>query len=52
MHARGVSVDSGLVGYWAFDEGTGTIAHDLSGYANDGLVIGNPRWIKPGAPVP
>jgi prepilin-type N-terminal cleavage/methylation domain-containing protein len=29
---------SGLVGYWSLDEGTGTIAYDLSGYGNDGTL--------------
>jgi ribosomal protein L40E len=31
---------SGLVGYWKFDEGSGTIAHDSSGNGNDGTVYG------------
>jgi hypothetical protein len=29
-----------LVGYWNFDEGTGTIAHDSSGNNNDGTIYG------------
>jgi prepilin-type N-terminal cleavage/methylation domain-containing protein len=32
------SPHSGLVGYWSFDEGTGTIAYDLSGYGNNGIL--------------
>jgi hypothetical protein len=32
------SPHSGLVGYWSFDEGTSTIAHDLSGYGNNGTL--------------
>jgi hypothetical protein len=32
--------ESGLVGYWNFDEGTGTIAHDSSGNNNDGTIYG------------
>ncbi len=32
------SPHSGLVGYWSFDEGTGTIAYDLSGYGNNGTL--------------
>jgi prepilin-type N-terminal cleavage/methylation domain-containing protein len=32
------SPHSGLVGYWNFDEGTGTIAYDLSGYGNNGTL--------------
>jgi len=31
-----------LVGYWNFDEGTGTTAADFSANANDGTLIGNP----------
>jgi len=30
------SVSAGLVGWWKFDEGTGTIAYDSSGNANNG----------------
>jgi prepilin-type N-terminal cleavage/methylation domain-containing protein len=33
------SPHSGLVGYWSFDEGTGTIAKDLSGYGNNGTLL-------------
>ena len=33
----GVS-DRGIVGYWSFDEGTSTIAHDFSGNGNDGAL--------------
>jgi hypothetical protein len=33
------SPHSGLVGYWSFDEGTGTIAYDLSGYGNNGTLL-------------
>jgi type II secretory pathway pseudopilin PulG len=32
------SPHSGLVGYWSFDESTGTIANDLSGYGNNGTM--------------
>jgi hypothetical protein len=34
---------SGLVGYWKFDEGSGSIAYDSSG-SNDGVVRGIPSW--------
>lgn len=30
----------GLVGWWSFDEGTGTVAKDSSGNANDGTIYG------------
>lgn len=35
---------SGLAGYWPFDEGNGTVAHDLSGNSNDGTLTGGPNW--------
>jgi chitodextrinase len=31
---------NGLVGYWNFDEGSGTVAHDTSGNGNDGTITG------------
>ena len=34
----------GLVGWWRFDEGSGTIASDSSGYGNDGTLGGNATW--------
>ncbi|MCS6789191.1 MAG: prepilin-type N-terminal cleavage/methylation domain-containing protein [Patescibacteria group bacterium] len=34
--------DKGLVGYWSFDEGSGTIAYDRSGYNNNGTLINGP----------
>jgi hypothetical protein len=35
----------GLVGYWNFDEGTGTIARDISGSKNDGTIYGA-KWTR------
>ena len=35
---------SGLVGYWPFDEGSGTIAYDKSGNNNNGTLINGPTW--------
>jgi hypothetical protein len=32
--------EEGLVGYWNFNEGSGTTAIDLSGNGNDGTIIG------------
>jgi hypothetical protein len=34
-----------LVGWWKFDEGSGTIALDNSGYNNHGTFVGNPQWV-------
>jgi tetratricopeptide (TPR) repeat protein len=36
---------AGLVGHWPLDEASGTIAHDVSGNGNDGVIKGDPRWI-------
>jgi hypothetical protein len=35
-----LDLDSGLVGYWNFDEGSGTIAHDQSGNGHNGTIYG------------
>lgn len=35
----------GLVGYWSFDEGAGTIAHDFSGHGNHGTLVNSPTWV-------
>lgn len=44
--------DPWLVGDWTFDEGSGSTAHDRSPYKNDGTLIGDPVWIRPGASIP
>ncbi|MEW5805435.1 MAG: LamG-like jellyroll fold domain-containing protein [Patescibacteria group bacterium] len=36
--------DKGLVGYWTFDEGTGTTAYDYSGNNNTGTLTNGPTW--------
>ena len=33
-----------LVGWWRFDEGSGTTAYDFSGYANDGALQNDAGW--------
>jgi hypothetical protein len=35
-----------LVGWWRLDEGTGTVASDLSGYGNDGTLQSDPQWVN------
>jgi hypothetical protein len=39
--------ETGLIGWWTFDEGSGTIAHDSSGLGNDGTFgpEGTPQWV-------
>jgi hypothetical protein len=41
-------VRSGLVGYYPLDEGTGTVAHDMSGKGHDGTLYNGITWISPG----
>jgi prepilin-type N-terminal cleavage/methylation domain-containing protein len=36
--------DKGLVGYWTFDEGSGTTAYDSSGRGNNGILMGGTSW--------
>ena len=37
--------DADLVGYWAFDEGTGAIAYDNSGGSKNCVLYNTPSWI-------
>ena len=35
----------GMVGWWKFDEGSGTVAYDSSGNGNDGNLTNGPTWV-------
>jgi len=37
-------IENGLVGYWSFDEGTGTILHDTAGAVHDDGTIHGAEW--------
>jgi hypothetical protein len=37
-------IDTGLVAYWAFDDGSGGTAKDSAG-TNDGTLAGDPQWV-------
>ncbi len=39
-------VGADLVGWWAFDEGSGDVVHDSSGNGNDGFFEGDPQWVS------
>jgi len=39
------SVSADLVGFWKFDEGSGTTAFDSSGNGLDGTFNGDPQWV-------
>ncbi len=46
VNTNGVTnVTSGLIGWWKFDEGSGTNVADSSGNGNNGVLGGNPTWI-------
>jgi hypothetical protein len=36
----------GLVGWWRFDEGSGTVAIDSSGNGNNGTIYGTANWVS------
>ena len=40
---QGTPYDSSLVGYWNMNEGSGAVAHDLSGNGNNGTIYGATR---------
>ena len=37
--------DSSLVGWWEFEEGSGSIAYDSSGNEHHGILCGDPKWV-------
>ena len=45
-----VDLGAGLVAWWAFDEGAGTIAYDGSGNNNHATLMNGAAWVTPGAP--
>ena len=38
--------NSGLIGWWKFDEGSGTTAGDASGGGNVGMFVNEPAWVS------
>src|SRR5438128_9156769 len=42
--ANAAAPTQGLVGYWKFDESTGTTAIDSSGLGNNGTLTNGPTW--------
>jgi len=39
------AADPDLAAYWKFDDGSGTTAFDSSGNGNDGVFVGDPKWV-------
>jgi len=48
--AATVDLNTGVVAWWTFDEGSGTVAHDGSGNNNHATLMGNATWATPGVP--
>jgi hypothetical protein len=48
MYGNFTGSESGLVGYWRLNEGSGTIAHDSTANNNHGTLYGNPIWFTGG----
>ncbi|MCP4667870.1 MAG: LamG domain-containing protein, partial [Deltaproteobacteria bacterium] len=44
MNRRLKGDEEGLMGYWRFDKGSGTVARDVTGKGNDGTLKGNAQW--------
>ena len=45
MTNRLTGTEAGLVGYWRFDEGTGTVLHDAGPGGLSGSIQGHPIWL-------
>jgi len=39
------AADPDLAAYWKFDDGSGTTAFDSSGNGNEGVFVGDPKWV-------
>ena len=39
------AADPDLAAHWKFDDGSGTTAVDSSGNGNDGVFVGEPKWV-------
>jgi hypothetical protein len=39
------SVSADLVAHWPFDDGSGTVAVDVTGNGSDGTLNGDPQWV-------
>lgn len=46
MNGHATPLARALVGYWRFDEGTGSVANDQSKYKNHGTLVGDPVWVE------
>ena len=46
-----IGTETGLAGYWRFNEGLGSVAYDQTVNRNDGSLFGGAEWITTGAPI-
>jgi hypothetical protein len=46
LHNLPLNWSDGLVGYWKFDEGSGTVAFDSSKNNNHGILVNDPLWVS------
>jgi len=44
--ANAADIDTGLVGYWPLEEGTGYETADVTGNGYDGMFVGVPEWAE------
>jgi streptogramin lyase len=45
VFAGPTGIEPNLAAYWKLDEGTGTIANDMTGHGNTGTLYNNPCWV-------
>ncbi len=46
QNALALAAEPGLVAHYAFEEGGGAVAKDLSGQGNDGKLVGGAKWVR------
>jgi hypothetical protein len=51
MNKKLMGSEPGLVGYWRFDEGSGTSTADVTATKNNGDLFGSPNWVVSDAPI-
>ena len=52
MRSSLAGTESGLIGYWRFDEGAGDTTADITGKGATGTRVNSPTWIVSGAQFP
>ena len=51
MSFKQTGAESGLLGYWPFDDNTGATASDLTGNGYDAALQNGPAWVPSDAPI-